>query len=93
MEKKTYHTIGTLRTGEKEDKEGGTQKTVYLALGNTGNKDPKYDRFVEIIVKDRDGKIIHQQENGYISLLDPRTGPYARPNTPDFIRYELKISK
>lgn len=87
----TYR-IGTLRTGEVE-RDGKTVPSVYLALGDLKNTDPKYNHSVEVIVRDSTGKEVHRQTNGYINLDDPRTGKYPKPSTPAFIRYELKVTK
>lgn len=89
--KKTYR-IGTLRTGKAKDIDGETRPSVYLALGDLKNTDPKYNTSVEVIVRDHLGNVVYQQQNGFINLDDPRTGKFPKPNTPAFIRYELKVS-
>lgn len=48
---------------------------ISLALGSSKNKDPKWNTTVEITVKDHTGKVIHQQVNGFLNLVDPRTYP------------------
>ncbi len=75
--------LGNLIAKPATDKQGnvilgpdGKQKTwVSLALGNKGNKDKKYDVHVELTVKDGDGNVLHRQNDGFISLVDPRTQP------------------
>jgi hypothetical protein len=88
--------IGTLRTGTRDSKddEGNVVQTptAYLALGDLKNSDVKYNHTVEITVKDHTGKVVHKQENGFITLEDPRKGRFPKPNTPAFIKYELKVS-
>ena len=54
--------------------EGKYGKQVSIGLGKKG-KDPKYNLSVEVIVRDGAGKIVAQQTDGYINLVDPRTLP------------------
>lgn len=106
--------IGSLLVQEREfDNPSGKvkKKMISLGLGNTRNKDPKYNLSVELIVKDHTGAVVHRQENGFVNLVDPRTQPdelYAAGfldegqyqlakeragNIPDFIKYNIEISK
>lgn len=70
--------IGSLRVSQQKFINNGqeVEKTmVSLALGNLKNKDSKYDLNVKVIITDNTGKVVHTQENGFISLIDPRTQP------------------
>ena len=70
--------VGSLLVNKRTFNNNGVdvEKTmISLGLGNVKNKDPKYNLNVEFIVKDHTGKVVHRQENGFISLVDPRTQP------------------
>lgn len=67
--------IGSLLVEKKTNLNGKEYTSVYLGLGTMGNKDPKYNTSVELVVKDNNGNVIHTQKNGFISLTDPRTQP------------------
>lgn len=70
--------IGSLLVNERTFVNQGKEvkkNLVSVALGNVKNKDPKYNLSVTLIVKDSTGKVVHQQENGYINLVDPRLQP------------------
>lgn len=45
-----------------------------IGLGVKG-KNPDYDLSVELVVKDRSGKVVARQTDGFINLVDPRTQP------------------
>ncbi len=68
--------IGNLIAEKKTNKNTGQEYTsIYLGLGNTRNKDPKYNTTVELTIRDHTGKVVHTQQNGFVSLTDPRTQP------------------
>lgn len=46
-----------------------------LALGRKGNKDPKYDYSVELVVRDFEGNVVATQTDGFVNLVDPRAQP------------------
>lgn len=70
MEKKKNLEIGTLLVKTREN----GSKNVFLALGNKGAKE-QYNVSVEIIVRDNNNNVIHQQTDGFVNLQDPRTLP------------------
>lgn len=67
--------IGSLIAEEKTNKAGQTYKSIFLGLGNDRNKDPKFNTSVQVIIRDHQGKVVHDQTNGFINLVDPRTQP------------------
>src|SRR5690349_5388830 len=70
--------IGSLLANKRTFNNGGkeVEKTlISLALGSMKNKDPKYNLSVTLIVKDHTGKIVHQQDNGFVNMVDPRSQP------------------
>lgn len=72
--------IGNVLSG-KEDKDA-----FYIKLGAEKQKDPKYNRSVEIIVKDDEGNVLAHQKNGFISMAKP-----LGEKTPDYIQYDLLV--
>lgn len=62
--------IGNVLVNEKDGK-----KWTSIGLGSTGNKDPKYDTFVEVTVKNSAGQVLSTQVNGFINIQDPRKLP------------------
>lgn len=53
-----------------EDKKGNPYRTI--ALGNTKNKDPKYNRTVQIRVLDDEGNVVAKATNPFLSLYEPK---------------------
>lgn len=61
-----YIEIGTLQV------KNGT----FLALGRKNKPGyDKYDLSIEIIVKNKEGKVVARQTDGFINLVDPRKQP------------------
>src|SRR5689334_22759637 len=64
--------IGSLIVTDRKD----GSKGVSLALGRKNKGEySKYDLSVEVIVRDASGKVVSQQKDGFINLVDPRTRP------------------
>lgn len=67
MEKKSKR----LEIGKLMVKDG-----TFLTLGRqNGPGYEKYNLSVEVTVRDNEGKVVAQQTDGFISLVDPRTEP------------------
>lgn len=69
--------LGALLSNVKEFEVKGKKvkrKLVSIGLGNKA-KNTQYSTTVELIVRDSGGKVLHQQTDGFINLVDPRTQP------------------
>jgi hypothetical protein len=68
-----YIKIGSIiATDNKNDPNG--PKRISIGLGQKG-KNTQYDLSVEVLVKDKSGKVVARQTDGFINLVDPRTQP------------------
>ncbi len=70
--------VGTLIKNENEDEVNGQKvKRTWLSvgLGQKNPKKPEWDQSVEIIVRDNKGKILAQQTDGFLEVVDPRKEP------------------
>lgn len=66
--------IGSLLLNEVEFN-GVKKKLLSVGLGSKNKNNPQYDQTVEIIVRDNTGKIIAQQRDGFLEVVDPRKEP------------------
>lgn len=57
---------------EKKDGSG-----FFIKLGSENKKNPKYDLHVEIVVKDNEGNVVATQQDGFLTLVDPRKSEKA----------------
>lgn len=94
--KKKLTKIGSLwagmRTFTQDDGSQISKNMVSIALGQSKNKDPKYNTTVEIIVRDSEGKVIHQQTDGFLNLLDPRDVSKTPEKVPAGLKYDVLAS-
>ncbi len=67
MNKSKLSKIGSI--WENKDKEG----KFYIKLGNLNNSDSKYNLHVEIVVKDDKGNVVVSKNDGFLTLVDPRS--------------------
>lgn len=66
--------VGSLIKSEKEV--NGVKKSwLSIGLGQKNDKRPEYDQTVEIIVRDNKGKVVAQQTDGWLDLVNPREEP------------------
>lgn len=70
--------VGSLIKTDKEFEVNGKKvKKTFLSIG-LGNKNankPDFNQSVEIIVRDKLGKIVAQQTDGFLDVIDPRKEP------------------
>lgn len=70
--------VGSLIKSEKEFEVNGKKvKKTFLSigLGNKSTNKPDYNQSVEIIIRDSRGKIVAQQTDGFLDVIDPRKEP------------------
>lgn len=70
--------VGSLLKNEKEVEVNGqkVKKTwLSIGLGQKNDKKPEWDQTVEIIIRDKNGKILAQQKDGWLDVVDPRNEP------------------
>lgn len=63
MEKKKSVKLGAILTGKNGP---------FMVLGNSKNKDPRYNYSVEFRVKDNEGNVIHSGKNPIVSMFAPK---------------------
>lgn len=67
--------LGTLLVNEIVDKNTNKpKKLLSIGLGQKG-KNEQYNLSVEVTVRDSKGKVVAQQTDGYLELVDPRKEP------------------
>jgi hypothetical protein len=69
--------VGSLIKSEVEREVNGQkvkQSLLSIGLGNKG-KNADYHQTVEVIVRDNRGKIVAQQIDGFLDVVDPRKEP------------------
>jgi hypothetical protein len=80
--------VGTVQS--KKDRSG-----VTIAVGNANAKNEKYRTSVEITVKDANGNVLAQVENGYLVVQDPRKRDGITEEQlakiPDWIKSEVFV--
>lgn len=62
-----------------------------IKLGTSGNKDPKYDMSVEIVVKNGAGEVIAKQTDGWLTLKDPRASTFLSDEQKEKIPVTLQF--
>lgn len=70
--------VGSLIKTEKEYEVNGKKvKKTFLSigLGQKNDKKPDFNQTVEMIVRDNRGKIVAQQTDGFLDVVDPRKEP------------------
>ncbi len=75
---------------EKKDSTPDNPK-FFMRLGQQNPKKPQYDLSVEITVKDKDGNVVTQMKDGFLTLSDPRKSQYASPNIPEKLHFDVLI--
>ena len=67
-----------------------------IKLGLDGNKDPKYDLHVELIVKNNAGEVVARQTDGWLTLKDPRQSPFLKEGQaeriPNTLQFDVLVS-
>lgn len=69
--------VGSLIKSEKEVEINGQKvKKTFLSIGlGQKGKNADYNQTVEVIVRDSRGKIVAQQTDGFLDVVDPRKEP------------------
>jgi hypothetical protein len=63
----------------------------FMKLGQSNPKKPQYDLTVEVTVKDKDGNVVSQNTNGFLTIADPRKSQFASPNIPEKLQFDVLI--
>lgn len=68
-----------------------------IKLGQDGNKDPKYDLTVELVVKNSLGEVVAHQTDGWLTLKDPRTSTFLsdeqKEKIPNTLQFDVLAGK
>lgn len=67
--------MALVKAGSVWKKKDGTG--MYIALGDSRNKNPDFNYSVEVIVKNAKGEVVASQTDGFLTILDPRKSPKA----------------
>lgn len=68
---------------KNKDKKGNEFQSI--KLGQTKNKDPKFNFTVQVRILDSEGNKVWSGENPYINLYEPHE------NAPDFVVHDLSV--
>jgi hypothetical protein len=92
MEMKKAETLkfGKLTTKEYEQ-DGAIVEVPSIELGESTNKDPKYNYSVELIVRDSNGNAMLQLDSRKKRIFVKLYKPHEK--APKYIRFELKLPK